>query len=81
MNSGMSTSAIRLTCHDSRNKTTRMTITDSTLDSTVDSVPTIACCAPTTSPSRRLTRDPVWVRVKNAIGCCCTRSKTWVRRS
>ena len=58
-----------------------MTISDRTLDSTLDSTPTIACCAPTTSPSSRLTSDPVCARVKNASGCRCTWSKTWVRRS
>ena len=58
-----------------------MTVSDSTLDKTLDSVPTIACCAPTTSPLSLLTRLPVWARVKNAIGCRCTWSKTWVRRS
>ena len=58
-----------------------MTISDRTLDSTLDSTPTMAVCAPITSPSSRLTSDPVWARVKKASGCRCTWSKTWVRRS
>ena len=50
----------------------RMTTRARTFDSTPDSVEVMACWAPTTSPSRRLTSDPVWARVKNAIGCRCT---------
>ena len=56
-------------------------MSDRTFDRTLDSVPTIACWAPTTSPSSRLTSDPVCARVKNARGCRWTWSKTWVRRS
>ena len=58
-----------------------MTIRLSRLESTPDSVEVMACWAPTTSPSRRLTSDPVCARVKKAIGCRCTWSNTWVRRS
>ncbi len=58
-----------------------MTIKLSRLEITPDRVEVMACCAPTTSPSRRLTSDPVCARVKNAIGCRWTWSKTWVRRS
>ncbi len=51
------------------------------LPTTVESIDVNACCAPWTSPFRRLTRAPVWVRLKNAIGCFWTWSKTCVRRS
>ena len=40
-----------------------------------------ACCAPITSLFSRLTSEPVWARVKNAIGCRCTCWNTSVRRS
>ncbi|GAA3089212.1 hypothetical protein GCM10020001_000200 [Nonomuraea salmonea] len=40
-----------------------------------------ACLAPITSVLTRLTSAPVWVRVKNATGCRCTRAKTSERRS
>jgi hypothetical protein len=40
-----------------------------------------ACWAPMTSLLSRLTSAPVWVRVKNATGICCTCSKTRLRRS
>ena len=52
-----------------------------TLDTTEDSVDVKACWAPMTSVLRRLTSAPVWVRVKNATGICCTWVKTRVRRS
>ena len=58
-----------------------MTTSAMTLDSTEDSVVVIACCAPITSASRRLTSEPVCALVKNAIGCRCTWPNTWVRRS
>ncbi|CAM5292241.1 hypothetical protein SRIMM317S_04869 [Streptomyces rimosus subsp. rimosus] len=51
-----------------------------TLDSEPRRVPS-ACCAPTTSVLRRLTRDPVWVRVKKASGWRCTCANAWTRRS
>ena len=49
-----------------------MTTRLSRLEITPDSVEVMACWAPTTSPSSRLTSDPVWARVKKAIGCRCT---------
>ena len=52
-----------------------------TLDTTDDRVEVKACWAPTTSVLSRLTRAPVWVRVKKATGIRCTWLKTWVRRS
>jgi hypothetical protein len=51
------------------------------LDTTLDRVEVIACCAPMTSLLSLLTSEPVWARVKNAIGCSCTCRNTWVRRS
>ncbi len=52
-----------------------------TLETTEDSVEVNACWAPTTSVFSRLTRAPVWVRVKNATGIRCTCANTRVRRS
>jgi hypothetical protein len=49
-----------------------MATSDSALDSTEDIVDVMACWAPMTSLLSRLTRDPVWARVKNAIGWRCT---------
>ena len=59
----------------------RMATSDSALDSTEDMVDVMACWAPMTSLLSRLTREPVWARVKNATGCRCTCRNTWVRRS
>ena len=52
-----------------------------TLATTPDRVEVKACCAPMTSLFSRLTRAPVWVRVKNASDICCTCSNTLVRMS
>ena len=41
-----------------------------------DKVDVNACCAPMTSLLILDIREPVWVRVKNAIDCLCTCSKT-----
>ena len=49
-----------------------LTMRLSRLEMTPDRVEVMACCAPTTSPSRRLTSDPVCARVKKAIGWRCT---------
>ena len=51
------------------------------LDSTEDSTLVTACWAPITSLFSLLTSEPVWVRVKNAIGWRCTWLNTSVRRS
>src|SRR6478752_7620858 len=48
---------------------------------TPDRVEVKACCAPMTSLLSRLTRAPVWVRVKNASDICCTCPNTLVRMS
>ena len=48
---------------------------------TLESTEVNACCAPMTSLPRRVTRAPVWARVKKATGCRSTWPKTSVRRS
>ena len=53
----------------------------SALDTIEDRVEVMACCAPMTSLFSRLTSDPVWARVKKAIGCRWTCENTSVRRS
>ena len=54
---------------------------DTALETTEDSVEVSACWAPITSLLSRLTSEPVWALVKNAIGCCWTCRNTCVRRS
>jgi hypothetical protein len=53
----------------------------SALETIEDSVEVIADWAPITSLLSRLTSDPVWARVKKAIGCRWTWLNTSVRRS
>ncbi len=48
---------------------------------TLDSTEVNACWAPITSLPSRVTRAPVWARVKNATGWRSTCENTWVRRS
>ncbi len=72
MNTGSSTSESRVTCHDSVNITPAVSASWMTLLTTPDSVEVNACCAPSTSLLSRLTRAPVWVRVKNCNGMRCT---------
>ncbi len=81
MNSGISTSATSVICQDSVIITISTSTSESTLATTDDSVQVRACCAPITSLFSRLTSEPVWVRVKNAIGWRWTCRKTSVRRS
>ena len=57
------------------------TNTEMMLETVPDRVEVNARWAPITSLLRRLTRAPVWVRVKNASDWRCTWAKTWVRRS
>jgi hypothetical protein len=52
-----------------------------TLETTVPSVPVRARWAPMTSLLSRLTRAPVWDRVKNCIGMRWTWSNSAFRRS
>ena len=51
------------------------------LDTTAPSVPVMARWAPITSLFIRLTRAPVWVRVKKPSGMRCTWSNSATRRS
>ena len=48
---------------------------------TLDSTEVKACWAPMTSLPSRVTRAPVWARVKKATGWRSTCENTWVRRS
>ncbi len=51
------------------------------LQATDDRTDVNACWAPMTSELSRVTRAPVWARVKKATGWRWTWAKTWVRRS
>ena len=55
--------------------------TDTMLLTTLDSTDVKACCAPMTSLLSRDTSEPVWARVKKAMGWRSTWAKTSVRRS
>ncbi len=57
------------------------TITEMMLETVPDRVEVNALWAPITSLLSRLTRAPVWVRVKNASDWRCTWANTRVRRS
>jgi hypothetical protein len=78
---GSSTSASRVTCHDS----VSITATDSTSWITFVTSPARvevnARCAPMTSLFSRDTSAPVLVRVKNATGIRCTCPNTARRKS
>ena len=80
-NTGSSTSEMTVTSQDRLNMVISTRIRVSALDTIEDSVEVMADCAPITSLFSRLTSEPVWARVKNAIGCCCTCPNTSVRRS
>ncbi len=58
-----------------------MTTSEMALLTTFESTEVKACWAPMTSLLRRVTRAPVWARVKNATGWRSTWPKTSVRRS
>gem|GEM_PF-1984715 len=73
--------ASTVTCQDVPSITIMVRTRATTLLTTPDRVPAKADCAPMTSLLRRLTRAPVRVRVKNAMGIFWTWSKTLVRRS
>src|SRR4051812_5194208 len=79
--SGTSSSEPRVSCHDSASIAPTTSTTDTTLATTLDSTDVNACWAPTTSLLSLETSEPVWARVKNAIGWRSTWPKTWVRRS
>ena len=78
---GTRSSAPRVSCHDRVNIAATMRTRDTALLTTLESTDVNAACAPMTSELRRLTSDPVWARVKNAIGWRRTCEKTSVRRS
>jgi hypothetical protein len=80
-NTGNSTSAINVICHDTPIITASVSTSITRLDSTPDSVEENACCALTTSLFSRDTSAPVRVRMKNATGIFWTWSNTAVRRS
>ena len=80
-NAGIITSVITVTSQDRLNIAISTRIRVSTLDTIDDRVEVMACCAPMTSLFSRLTSDPVWARVKKAIGCRWTCENTSVRRS
>jgi hypothetical protein len=61
-----------VTCQDRLNMTPAVSASWITLLTTPDSVEVNACWAPSTSLFSRLTRAPVWVRVKNCSGIRCT---------
>lgn len=79
--SGINNSDSSVTCHEIDSITASVNVSVTTLDTMPDSVSENARCAPITSLPNRLTRAPVRVRVKNAIGILCTWSNTAVRRS
>ena len=81
MNTGRSNKASRVTRHSRRNSVTTVVRAVMALATTVPSVPVRARWAPITSLLRRLTRAPVWVRVKNERGSRWTWSKSSTRRS
>ena len=80
-NTGNRISASRLICQEIPIITTSVRASVTTLLTTPDNVVLNARWAPMTSLLRRLTRAPVRVRVKKAIGIRCTWSNTAVRRS
>ena len=80
-NRGISSIASSVTRHSSTNMVTRVVAAVMVLETTVPSVPVSARWAPITSLFNRLTRAPVWVRVKNEIGSLWTWSNRARRRS
>ena len=69
---GTTTSDANVNFHDSVSIAASVTTTESTLLTALRNTNVNADCAPTTSLFRRLMSEPVWVRVKNAIGMRCT---------
>ena len=80
-NSGRIATASRVSRHSSTNMAISVPVRVMMLDTTVPSVPVKARWAPITSLLSRLTRVPVWVRVKKASGMRCTWSNSLSRRS
>ncbi|GAB3873752.1 hypothetical protein GCM10027610_141410 [Dactylosporangium cerinum] len=79
MKTGSMTSDSRVTCQERVSITTAVRTSWMTLLTTPDRVEVNARWAPCTSLLSRLTRAPVWVRVKNCSGMSCTWPYTWVR--
>ena len=69
---GSRTSASKVICQEMVSMAISAKINETTFPTTPDSVSEKARCAPITSLFSRLTRAPVRVRVKNAIGICRT---------
>ena len=80
-NTGRITTASKVSRHSSAAMTIRVPTSVMMLPTTVPSVPVKARWAPITSLLSRLTRVPVWVRVKKASGMRCTWSNSRSRRS
>ncbi len=72
MKIGSSTSDSRVICQERVNITAAVSTSWMTLLTTPESVEVKARWAPSTSLLSRLTRAPVWVRVKNCSGIRCT---------
>ena len=80
-NTGRMTTASRVSRHSSTNMAMSVPTRVMMLATTVPSVPVKARWAPMTSLLSRLTRVPVWVRVKKASGMRCTWSNSRSLRS
>ena len=80
-NSGTMTTDSRVICQLRVSITAPVSTRPMALETTPDSVEVNACWAPMTSLLSRLTRAPVWVRVKKATGMVCTCWNTRLRRS
>ena len=78
---GTSSRAPSVSGQESANMVPTTRATEMMLLTTLDSTDVNACCAPMTSLFSRETSEPVWARVKNAMGCFNTWPKTSVRRS
>ena len=74
MNTGSSTRAARVSCHDSTSIEPRTRSRVVVLLRACENVDVNACCAPATSPEIREMTLPVLERVKKASGMVLTRS-------
>ena len=72
---------MRVSLHSRASIAMSVSVSVMTFETTVPSVPVTALCAPITSLFSRLIKAPVCVRVKKAMGCRCTRSKSAARSS
>ena len=78
---GTSASEATVSCHDSDAIAAMMSTRETALLTTLLRTDVKACWAPITSLPSRVTRAPVWARVKKAMGWRRTWPKTSVRRS